>query len=219
MGDEHRREAVLPPQRQQVVVEPVARDLVERRERLVHQQDLRLRHQRARDRDAHLHAAGELARIGLLEALEADQRQHLGGARLRLALADARERQRQHHVASARSPTASGSGPGTRSRDRAAARRSPHAARSASRSCRRSARPRPAMMRSSVDLPQPEGPSRLTNSPSREIEIDAADGERAVRELLGDVADRNERAACRCAPRRRRGHAHAPTPLFTNSRL
>ena len=98
MGDEHRGEAVLPPQRQQVVVEPVARDLVERRERLVHQQDLRMRHQRARDRDAHLHAAGEFARIGFLEALQADQRQHLGGARLRLALADARERQRQHHV-------------------------------------------------------------------------------------------------------------------------
>ena len=35
----------------------------------------------------------------------------------------------------------------------------------ASRSCRRSASPRPAMMRSAVDLPQPDGPSRLTNSP------------------------------------------------------
>ena len=75
------------------------------------------------------------------------------------------------------------------------------------------------MMRSSVDLPQPEGPSRLTNSPSREIEVDAADGERAVRELLGDVADRNKRAACGLCAARRRSHAHAPTPLFTNSRL
>ena len=44
-------------------------------------------------------------------------------------------------------------------------------------------------MRSSVDLPQPEGPSRLTNSPAREVEVDVAHGERAVGEVLGDAAD------------------------------
>jgi hypothetical protein len=46
------------PQRQQIVVELEAGDLVERGERLVHQQQLRLGDQCARDRGAHLHAAG-----------------------------------------------------------------------------------------------------------------------------------------------------------------
>ena len=32
---------------------------------------------------------------------------------------------------------------------------------------------RPAMMRSSVDLPQPEGPTNTTNSPSCDGEVDA----------------------------------------------
>ena len=40
--------------------------------------------------------------------------------------------------------------------------------------------PRPAMMRSAVDLPQPEGPSRLTNSPSADVERHVA-GARACR--------------------------------------
>ena len=34
---------------------------------------------------------------------------------------------------------------------------------------------RPAIMRSSVDLPQPEGPTNTTNSPSAIVEIDAMD--------------------------------------------
>ena len=43
------------------------------RERLVHQQDLRLGGERARDRDALAHAAGQLGRVAVLEAVEADQ--------------------------------------------------------------------------------------------------------------------------------------------------
>ena len=49
---------------QQILVELEAGDLVERGEGLVEQQQPRLGDQRARDRDAHAHAARKLARIG-----------------------------------------------------------------------------------------------------------------------------------------------------------
>ena len=58
---------------QHLVAEQQPRLLVERAERLVHQQDLRLGGERARDRDALAHAAGQLGRIALLEAVEADE--------------------------------------------------------------------------------------------------------------------------------------------------
>ena len=54
---------------------------VERAERLVHQHDLGIVHQRAADRGALLHAAGELPGQLLLEALEPDQLQQRLGAR------------------------------------------------------------------------------------------------------------------------------------------
>ena len=50
-----------------------ARLRVERAERLVHQQDARLLGKRAHDRDALLHAARKLVRIGVGEFLEADE--------------------------------------------------------------------------------------------------------------------------------------------------
>src|SRR5260370_32081849 len=46
---------------------------VERAERLVHQEELGLHQQAAREADTLLHAAGELVGIGVLEAAEADQ--------------------------------------------------------------------------------------------------------------------------------------------------
>src|SRR4030088_2647465 len=46
---------------------------IERAERLVHQEELGLHQQAARDTDALLHAAGELVGIVVLEAAEADQ--------------------------------------------------------------------------------------------------------------------------------------------------
>jgi len=69
---EHHGPALARPEPEQVVIQPKARDLVERGEGLVHQQDLRLRDERARDRHPHAHAARELARIGASEAGEAD---------------------------------------------------------------------------------------------------------------------------------------------------
>ena len=62
VGDEDDRRPLLGPERQHVVGELAAGDLVERRERLVEQQHLGLGDQRAGQRDAHGHAAGELRR-------------------------------------------------------------------------------------------------------------------------------------------------------------
>ena len=53
----------------------LARLRVERGERLVHEQDLRLERQRAGQADALLHAARQLVRITVLEVLQADQPQ------------------------------------------------------------------------------------------------------------------------------------------------
>ena len=73
MGDEQRGARPLGPDPLQLEVEPLAGHLVERAERLVEQQHLRLDHERTGDRDPLAHAAGELRRPGLLEALEPDQ--------------------------------------------------------------------------------------------------------------------------------------------------
>ena len=46
------------------------------------------------------------------------------------------------------------------------------------------------MTRSSVDLPQPDGPMSETNSPGVELEVDVLErGDVPVRERLRDVAD------------------------------
>ena len=69
---------------EQIVVEPEARDLVERGERLVQQQNIRIGDQRARQRNPHLHAAGQFARIGIGKFGEPDLRQRLLDAAVRL---------------------------------------------------------------------------------------------------------------------------------------
>ena len=63
--------------REQLQVEALARHLVERAERLVHQQQRGRERERARDRDALLHAAGELPRMVVVEARELDEVEHL----------------------------------------------------------------------------------------------------------------------------------------------
>ena len=117
--------------------------------------------QGARDRHAHLHAARQFARPGALEALEADMVERLGGPRLALAPWHAAQPAAAARRWRARSPTASGSAPGRRSRDRPRRALAPG----------QSIVPAvgwisPAISRSRVDLPQPEGPSTLRNSDS-----------------------------------------------------
>jgi hypothetical protein len=80
MGDEDDGLAQIAPQRQQIVIEPKPRDLVERRERLVHQQDVRIDDQRPRQRHPHLHAAGQFARIRFGKFGQSHLRQRLADA-------------------------------------------------------------------------------------------------------------------------------------------
>ena len=104
VGDEDDRRRAALPQPQQVVVERQPRDLVERGERLVEQQEIGVGDERARDRDAHPHPARELARIGALEPGEPDGAQFGRGA-LALGRTDpAGEAKRQQHVAQHRAP-------------------------------------------------------------------------------------------------------------------
>src|SRR5262245_7830341 len=72
------------PEPREVVVEAKARDLVERRKRLVHQQQVGLGYEGASDRRAHLHAARELARKALRETGKADARERGIDARPRV---------------------------------------------------------------------------------------------------------------------------------------
>src|SRR5262249_58540595 len=58
------------PDLEQFLLELLARLRVDRAERLVHEQDVRLLRQRACDADALLHAAGDLMREKFLEAVE-----------------------------------------------------------------------------------------------------------------------------------------------------
>ena len=82
VGDEQRGGGPLRPDPLQLEVEALAGHLVERAERLVEQQHLGLGDQRAGDRDALAHAAGQLRRPGLLEALEADELDEVGDRRV-----------------------------------------------------------------------------------------------------------------------------------------
>ena len=162
MGDEDHGLAPLEPDALQLEVHLLARHRVERAERLVHQQHRRVVDERAHDRHALLHAAGELPRIAVLEAAETDQREEIERHRSVRARPSAA---RRPAAARCRARCARGTAPATgrRRRCRGAARRS---------GCRaRSPRPpsggsRPARILSSVDLPQPDGPTTATNSPS-----------------------------------------------------
>ncbi len=69
--DEDHCRLELLPDREELEVQPFARHLVERAERLVHQQERRLERERSRDRNALLHAAGELPRMVVAEVAAA----------------------------------------------------------------------------------------------------------------------------------------------------
>ena len=99
MGDEADRLVGARPQFQQLLVEVVAHDLVERAERLVHQQQVGVEGQRAGDRGALLHAARQLPGIFLLEARQVDEVERALDARLLVGRRDAHDLQRQRDVA------------------------------------------------------------------------------------------------------------------------
>ena len=72
MGDEDHGLALLLPQLEQLVLQDQPRLRVERTERLVHEHDFGIVDQRADNIGALAHAAGELVRIAVLEAVEPD---------------------------------------------------------------------------------------------------------------------------------------------------
>src|SRR3546814_5279226 len=98
MGEEDDGLAQHRLQAQELVLHLAADQRVERREGLVEEPDLRLHRQRAGDADALLLAAGQLARIIGLAALEADQLDDLAGARLAGGTADTLHLQRKADV-------------------------------------------------------------------------------------------------------------------------
>ena len=67
---------------QELEVQALARELVDGGERLVEQQHVHAHHQEAGERHALLHAAGEVARIGVLEAAQPDEVEQLVGLAL-----------------------------------------------------------------------------------------------------------------------------------------
>ena len=67
MGDKQNGHSRVAPDPEQFIIQPVARNLVQCTERLIHQQDFRLRNQGACNGYALLLAARELSRISVLE--------------------------------------------------------------------------------------------------------------------------------------------------------
>ena len=84
MGDEHHRAPLGRPQREQLVLHQLARLDVQRAERLVHEQDLRLDDEHLCKRHSLAHPARELVRIAIAETREANASQPFLGARVGL---------------------------------------------------------------------------------------------------------------------------------------
>ena len=130
--------------------------------------------------DAHLHAAGELARKVPRELREPDERERRARAarRRRRAATPARSSGRRT-LASTRAQGISVGAWNTIASRRpgppVAANRRPTSGASRRR------RDSPAIRLSSVVLPQPDGPSSVTNSPRRDREVDRGERARAVR--------------------------------------
>src|SRR5438046_3502757 len=104
MGHEDHGLARPAPDVEEPLAHEHARLLVEGAERLVHQEDLRVDGERAADRDALLHAPGELARVLLREALEAERREELRRDRAPARRRRAPELEAELHVLEHRAP-------------------------------------------------------------------------------------------------------------------
>ncbi len=99
MGDEQHGLAVALPDVEQIVLQPRSGVRVQRAERLVHQQHRGVIGQRAGQRDALLHAAGQLLGIEILKALEADHLDQRAALRFGLRGLYALLARAIHHVA------------------------------------------------------------------------------------------------------------------------
>ena len=151
----------------QLGLHPLARHLVERAERLVHQQQPRTLGERARDRDALLHAARELIGMPVGEVREPDQLRELGDARLALAPLPRRAARAAARCSRDRPPRQQAGllegdavvlVPARAGGGLAEDLEVPEVGCRGRRS-----------RRSSVDLPQPDGPMSETNSPAATV--------------------------------------------------
>src|SRR6266536_303827 len=104
VGDEDDGLAIAHPDRLEELVHVRARLGVERAERLVHEEHGRIDGERARQRDAHAHAARELVRERVLEPGERDASDELSRARLRLGAAEALRAEHEDEVLPDREP-------------------------------------------------------------------------------------------------------------------
>ena len=156
---------------------PLAGHLVERAERLVHQQQGGALGERAGDGDPLLHAAGELGRAVPGELRQPDELEQLARPGTALAAVPAVQLKRQLDVGQDRPPIEQ---PGLLERDPVVlVEAGPPCGLAVDPHRRRwSAGRRSATMRSSVDLPQPDGPISDTNSPrsTRQVDVLAARG-------------------------------------------
>ena len=177
---------------QELVLQPDPHHRVDRAERLVHQQHRRVRGQRPGHADPLLLAAGELVRVAVAvrRRVEADQVEQLVGPlpgdRLRLAV----EQRHGHHVG-----------------DDLLVREQPDLlddvadpAAQLTGSERVTSSPSISMVPvvgsisrliifSVVDLPHPDGPTRTTSSPARDVEVELLDGDGAVVVGLADPGE------------------------------
>ena len=100
MRDEHHGLALLRPlhERKELLLQNFARLRVERRERLIHQENRRVHDQRAHETHALLHSARELVGIMALEAGESDQVEIVHDPRFDFGARHARHRQPECRV-------------------------------------------------------------------------------------------------------------------------
>jgi hypothetical protein len=105
MGHEQHGEFRVLPEPQQLFLHLAACERVERGERLVHQEDMRLERQRARDRDALLHPARERMGVAVREVRESDFGDEVRGLVEGLAARElAARRERKGNVVAHRLP-------------------------------------------------------------------------------------------------------------------
>ena len=165
---------------------------VERAERLVEQQHARLDRQRAGERHALALAAGELRRIAARRSRSSCTRSSSSSTRSRDLRLGGRVAARPHAQAEGdvlehASCGGTARSAGTRSRRGARARRADARPRRRTGPRPRSGNSSPAMMRSSVVLPEPDGPSSAHELARRgSSRLDAVERGEAV-EALGDA--------------------------------
>ena len=86
------------PDAQELDIHLLARERIERAERLVHQDELGIVNERARDRGALLHAAGKLVGVFVLVALEPDEREEVARPGAALRHGKPQNLRRQKHI-------------------------------------------------------------------------------------------------------------------------